>query len=110
MILCRLGNFWVNRLREMLVEHLLPVGLVAAKEHIAELGKSLWRSPSSLFPHAYELENRLVEGKLDPKQAVIFVDFGFVLVMQIVALQVVNFGKHCLNAPQALKYKKGFFS
>ncbi len=38
-ILCQLGNFWVNGLREMLVEHLLPVGLVAAEEHIAELGK-----------------------------------------------------------------------
>ncbi len=39
-ILCRLGDFWVDRLWEMLVEHLLKVGLVAAKEHITELGKA----------------------------------------------------------------------
>ncbi len=40
MILCRLDDFCVDRLREMYVEHLLPVGLVAAKEHIAELSKA----------------------------------------------------------------------
>ncbi len=38
-ILCRLNNFWVDKLRKLLVEHLLPVGLVVAEEHIAELGK-----------------------------------------------------------------------
>jgi hypothetical protein len=31
-ILRRLAVFWVNRLRKVLVEHLLPVGLVGAKE------------------------------------------------------------------------------
>jgi hypothetical protein len=40
LILCRLGNFWDDRLRETLVENLLPVGLVVAEEHIAELGKA----------------------------------------------------------------------
>ncbi len=36
----QLGNFWVDRLRKVLVEHLLPVGLVAAEENIAKLGKA----------------------------------------------------------------------
>ncbi len=39
-ILRWLNNFWVNRLREVLVEHLLTVSLVAAEEHIAKLGKA----------------------------------------------------------------------
>ncbi len=39
-ILRRLDDFWVDRLQEVLVEHLLPVGLVVAKEHIANLSKA----------------------------------------------------------------------
>ncbi len=86
MILCKLGNFWVNRLREMLVEHLLPVGLVAAKEHIAKLGKACDVVQVQFFRHTDELEDHLVEGKLNLKQAIILVDLGLVLVTQIIAL------------------------
>jgi hypothetical protein len=39
-ILCRHNDFWANGLRKVLVEHLLPVGLVTTKEYIAELGKA----------------------------------------------------------------------
>ncbi len=39
-ILRWLDNFWVNGHQKVLVEHLLPVGLVAANEYIAELGKA----------------------------------------------------------------------
>jgi hypothetical protein len=57
-----------------------------------------------------ELGDRLVEGKLDPKQAVILVDLGLlVLVMWIVALQLVNFGEYCLSVTLASKYKKRLF-
>ncbi len=110
MIFCQLGNFWVDRLREMLMEHLLPVSLVAAKVHIAKLGKAYDVVQVQFFQRADELGDRLVEGKLNPKQAVILVDLGLVLVTWIVALQLINFGEHCLSVPLALKYKKGFFS
>jgi hypothetical protein len=93
----------------MLVEHLLPVGLVAAKEHIAELGKACDVVQVQFLQHADELRDPLVEGKLDPKQAVVLVDLGLVLVTRIVALQLVKFGEHCLSVPPALKYKKAFF-
>jgi hypothetical protein len=110
MILCRLNNFCVDRLREMHVEHLLPVGLVAAEEHIAELSKACDIVQVQFFWRADELGDHLVNGKLDPKQAIILVDFDLVLVMWIVALQLVNFGEHCLSVPTALKYEKKFFS
>jgi hypothetical protein len=93
----------------MLVEHLLPVGLVVAKEHIAKLGKACDVVQVQFFQHVDELGDRLVEGKLVPKQAVILVDLGLVLVTWIVALQLVNFSEHCLSVPPALKYKNRLF-
>jgi hypothetical protein len=39
-ILHQLKDFWINRLRKVLMEHLLPVGLVTSEEHIAKLGKA----------------------------------------------------------------------
>ncbi len=109
-ILCRLDDFGVNRLREMYMEHLLPVGLVAPEEHIAKLGKACGIVQVQFFQCADELGDRLVEGKLDPKQAIILVDLCLVLVMQIIALQLVNFREHCLSVPTVLKYKKRLFS
>ncbi len=76
----------------MLVEHLLPVGLVVAKEHIAELSKACDVVQVQFFQCADELGDPLVEGKLDPKQVIILVDLGLVLVTWIIALQLVNFG------------------
>jgi hypothetical protein len=72
----------------MYVEHLLPVGLVAAKENIVKLGKACDVVHVQFFQCADELGDRLVKGKLDPKQAIILVDLGLVLVMRIVALQL----------------------
>jgi hypothetical protein len=39
-ILRRHDYFRANRLWEVLVEHLFPVGLVTTKEYIAQLGKA----------------------------------------------------------------------
>ncbi len=91
----------------MLLEHLLPVGLVAAEEHIAELGKACDIVQVQFFHCVDELGDCLVKSKLDSKQADILVDLSLVLVTQIVALQLVNFGKHCLSVPLALKHEKG---
>ncbi len=107
--MCWLGNFWVDRLWKKLVEHLLPVGLVVAKEHIAKLGKACEVVQVQFFRRADELGDRLVEGKLDPKHAVILVDLGLVLVTWIVALKLDNFGEHCFSVPPVLRYKKRFF-
>jgi hypothetical protein len=93
----------------MLMEHLLPVGLVAFKEHIAELGKARDVVQVKFFRRLDELGDRFVEGKLDSEQAIILVDFGLLLVRRIIALQLVNFGKHCLSVPTALKYEKWLF-
>jgi hypothetical protein len=108
-ILCRLGNFYVDRLQKIHVEHLLPVGLVAAEEHIAELGKAFDVVQVQFFQCADELGDHLAEGKLDPKQAIILVDLGLVLVTWIVALQLVNFGEHCHSVPTVLKNEKRLF-
>ncbi len=101
-ILRRLNDFWVNGLRKVLVEHLLPVGLVAAKEHIAELGKALDVIQVQFFQQVDELGDPLIEGKLDSKLAVILVNFSLIFAMRIVALaqQLVNLGEHCLSVPQ----------
>jgi hypothetical protein len=64
----------------MLEEHLLPVGLVATKEHIAKLSKACDVVQVQFFQCADQLGDHLVEGKLDPKQAIILVDLGLVLV------------------------------
>jgi hypothetical protein len=87
----------------MYVKHLLPVGLVAAEEHIAKLGKACDIIQVQFFQRVDELGDRLDKGKLDPKQAIILVDLGLLLVTWIVALQLVNFGEHCLSVPTALK-------
>jgi hypothetical protein len=108
-ILCWLDDFCVDRLREMYMEHLLSVGLVVAEDHIAKLGKACDVIQVQFFQCADEIGDRLVEGKLDPKQAIILVDLGLVLVMLIISLQLVNFGEHCLSFPTALKYKKRLF-
>jgi hypothetical protein len=108
-ILRRLGNFWVNRLREVLVEHLLPVGLVLAKEHIAELCKTCDLIQVQFFQCVDELRDRLAESKLNSKLAVILMDLSLVLVTRIVLLQLVNIGEHCLSVPPVLKHKKGLF-
>jgi hypothetical protein len=94
----------------MHVEHLLPVSLVAAEEHIANLGKACDVVLVQFFRCADELRDHLVEGKLDPKQAIILVDLGLVLVTWIIALQLVIFREHCLSVPTALKYEKRLFS
>ncbi len=109
-ILCRLDVFCVDRLWEMHVEHLLPVSMVAAEEHIAELSKACDIVQIQFFWCTDELGDCLVKGKLNPKHAIIILDFGLVLVTQIIALQLVNFGEHCLIVPAALKYKKRLFS
>ncbi len=83
----QLGNFWVNRLREMLVEHLLLVGLVAAEEHIAKLSKACDIIQVQFFRCAEKLGNHLVESKLDSKRAIILADLSLVLVTRIFALQ-----------------------
>jgi hypothetical protein len=86
MIMGRPDNFCFDRLREMLVEHLLPVGLVAAEEHIAELGKARDIIQVQFFRCGDELGDHLVEGKLDSEQAINLVYFGLVFVTQIIAL------------------------
>ncbi len=91
----------------MLVEHMLLVNLVVAKEHIAEPGKACNIIQVQFFQRADELGDCIVESILDSKQAVILVDFSLVLVAWIIALQLVNFGEHCLSVPLALKHKKG---
>ncbi len=98
MILHWLDDVWVDRLQEVLVEHLLPVSLVAAEEHIAKLGKACDIVQVQFFQCADELGDHLVKSKLDSKH---------VLVTRIVALQLVNFGEHCLSVPLALKHKTG---
>jgi hypothetical protein len=91
------------------VDHLLLLGLVAAKEYIAELSKACHIVQVQFFWHADELRDRLIESKLDFKLAVILVDFSLTLVTQIVALQLVALGEHCLSVPLALKHEKGLF-
>jgi hypothetical protein len=81
--------------------------LVAAEEHIAKLGKACDIIQVQFFQCADELRDCLVESKLNSKQAVILVDFSLVLVARIIALQIVNFGEHCLSVPLALKQEKG---
>jgi hypothetical protein len=109
-ILCRLEDFCVDRLQEMHVEHLLPVSMVAAEEHIAKLSKACDIVQVQFFRRADKLGDHLVEGKLNPKHAIILVDFGHIFVTWIVALRLVNFGEHCLSVPTALKYKTRLFS
>ncbi len=99
-ILRQLDNFWVERLWKVLVEHLLQVGLVAAEEHIAKLSEACDVIQNQFFQCTDELGDCLVKSKLDSKQAVIFVDFSLVLVTWILALQLVNFGEHCLVSHQ----------
>jgi hypothetical protein len=106
-ILHWLDNFWVIGLQKVLVEHLLPVGLVAAKEHIAKLGKACDVIQVQFFQCTDELGDHLITGKLNSKLAVILVDFSLILVTRIVALQLVNLGEHCLSVPPALKHEKG---
>jgi hypothetical protein len=106
-ILRLLDDFWVDRLRKVLMEHLLPVGLVAVKEYISKLGKDCHVIQVQFFRHVDELGDRLIESKLDSKLAVILVDFSLMLVTWIVALQLVNLGEHCLSVPLALMHKKG---
>ncbi len=91
------------------MEHLLPVGLVADEEHIAKLGKACDVIQVQFFQCTDELGDCLGKSKLDSKKEVIIVDLRLVLVTRIVALQLVNFGEHCLSVPPALKNKKGFF-
>ncbi len=108
-IMRRLDDFWVNRLWKVLVEHLLPVSLVAAKEYIAELGKACHIIQVQFFQCVDELGDHLIESKLDSKLAIILVDFSLILVIWIVALQLVDLGEHCLSVPPALKHKEGLF-
>ncbi len=108
-ILRRLDDFWVDGLQKLIVEHSLPVGLVAAEEYIAELGKAYHVIQVQFFWLTDELGDCLIKSKLDSKLAVILVDFSLILVMLIIALQLVNLGEHCLSVPPALKHKKGFF-
>jgi hypothetical protein len=91
-ILRQLNNFWINGLWKVLVDHLLPVGLVAAEEHIAELGKACDVIQVQFSRRADEVGDPLIKGKLDFKLAVILVDFSLILVTRIVALQFVNLG------------------
>ncbi len=106
-ILRWLEDFWVNKLQEVLVELLLPAGLVVAEEHIAKLGKACDIVQVQFFRCTDEFGDRLVESKLDSKQAIILVDLSLMLVAKIIALQLVNFREHCLSVPPALKHKKG---
>ena len=91
------------------MEHLLPVSLVVPKEQIAELSKARDIVQVQFFQRADELCNLLVEGKLDSEQIIVLMDFGLKFVARIVALQLVDFGEHCLSVPTVLKYKKRFF-
>ncbi len=106
-ILRWLNDFWIDGLRKVLVDHLLLIGLVAAKEYIAELSKACHIVQVQYFWHAHELRDRLIESKLDFNLAIILVDFSLMLVNQIVALQLVTLGEHCLSVPPALKHEKG---
>ncbi len=66
-ILRRLVDFWDNRLWEVLMEHLLPVGLVVAKEHIAKLNKACDVIQVQFVRCADELRDCLIESKLDTR-------------------------------------------
>ncbi len=77
-ILRRLDNFWVDGLQKVLVEHLLPAGLVAAEEHIAKLRKACDITQVQFSLHTDELGYCLIKGKLDSKLAVIIVDFSLI--------------------------------
>jgi hypothetical protein len=102
-----LNDFWIDGLRKVLVDHLFLIGLVAAKEYIAELSKACHIVQVQFFRHADELRDHLIESKLDFNLAIILVDFSLTLVTQIVALKLVTLGEHCLSVPPALKNEKG---
>ena len=51
----------------------------------------------------------MVESKLDSEAAQIFWDFGLVFVVQIIALQLVDFVELSLSVPFRVDLKKGFF-
>ena len=71
----------IDRLREVLVEHLLPSSPVLSLEHILELRKGVDPGEFTFFCPLIELRDRLVDGELDGVTSVILVDFNKVFVL-----------------------------
>jgi hypothetical protein len=69
----------IDRLREVLVERLLPSSPVLSLEHILELRKGVDPGEFTSFCPLIELGDRLVDGELDGVTSVILVDFNKVL-------------------------------
>ena len=81
----------IDRLREVLVERLLPGSPVQSLEHILKLRKGVDPGEFTFFCPLIELGDRLVDSELDGVTSVILVDFNKVFVFGIVATQLVDF-------------------
>jgi hypothetical protein len=89
----------ISRLREVLVERLLPPSPVLSLEHILKLRKGVNPGELTFFCSLIELGDRLVDGELDGVTSIILVDFNKVFVFGIVATQLVDFGQGVIVVP-----------
>jgi hypothetical protein len=76
----------VGRLREVLVQYLLPGCFV----HILELHKGVGIVEIDLLGPFFELDDRIVNSKLNAKFSTVLVDSGLDFVPRIIALQFVG--------------------
>ena len=97
----RIDGFW-----KVLVEHLLPVGLVPAQEYILELLEGLCIVQIDLLRSADEVVDRFIDRELDSELARILVDFGLLFVGRRVALQLVYVAQWRLFGPGFLGPKE----
>ena len=92
----------IDRLLEVLMEHLLPSSPVLSLEHIFELRKGVDPGEFTFFCPLIELGDRLVDGELDGVTSVILVDFNEVFVFGIVATQLVDLRQGVVVIPFSL--------
>ena len=89
----------IDRLREVLVERLLPSSPVLSLEHIFELRKGVDPGEFAFLYPLIELRDRLIDCELDGVTSIILMDFGKVFVFGIVATQLVDFRQGVVVVP-----------
>jgi hypothetical protein len=102
-------HFRINRLREVLLNNLLPGSLILTLVHVIKLDKQVSPVEIDFLGPLFKVGDSFVVGEFDTRFAAVLVDFGLYFVARIMALQLVGIGERHFLIPFLFKAKWSSF-